>query len=82
MTVWDTLHKYIKTLLQIFSYPQIRNIQNIETADIYFKRNIFLYSLTEGMVASGSKVQGFKWVYTANVELMLNSGNFDKNLKV
>lgn len=52
--------------------------------DIYFKSSIFFFlcSLTEFMVASGSKVQGFKLVYTANVEQMLNSGNFDKKFEV
>lgn len=41
-------------------FTQIRNILNNQTVDIFFKSNIFLYSLTEVMVASGFKVQGFK----------------------
>lgn len=32
------------------------------------------------MVASGFKVQGFKWIYTGNVGQMLSSGNFDKKI--
>lgn len=32
------------------------------------------------MVASGFKVQGFKWIYTGNVGQMLSSRNFDKKI--